>query len=168
MDSRKYFTMLLLRLPLGKTYASLSQLLGNSASKSIVQFSVAKLSTTRFNFSESIDDSKKAGQLNYRPPVPVNKDRSVKVDVATSIRYLKSDAYKQTYGDHLIWQLYRRNHKGMYAPKKTRLACIVDNRIKGNNPCPICRDENLVVHYTNLELLKQFIDKYSGEVSVDT
>jgi small subunit ribosomal protein S18b len=31
------------------------------------------------------------------------------------------------------------------------------------NPCPICRDEYLVLDYRNVELLKQFISPYNGE-----
>jgi len=32
-----------------------------------------------------------------------------------------------------------------------------------SNPCPICRDEYLVLDYRNVELLKQFISPYNGE-----
>lgn len=32
------------------------------------------------------------------------------------------------------------------------------------NPCPICRDEYLVLDYRNLDLLKQFISPHTGEV----
>lgn len=38
---------------------------------------------------------------------------------------MKHLAYKQTYGDNLVWKLYKRNHKGQIAPKKTRKTCIV-------------------------------------------
>jgi len=60
--------------------------------------------------------------------------------------------------------LFRRNHKGMYAPRKTRKTCIRQNRISTGNPCPICRDEYLVLDYRNTELLEQFISPHSGDV----
>jgi len=57
-----------------------------------------------------------------------------------------------------------RNHKGMFAPRKTRKTCIRQGKISTGNPCPICRDEYLVLDYRNTELLQQFISPYSGEV----
>ncbi len=33
-----------------------------------------------------------------------------------------------------------------------------------NNPCPICRDEYLVVDYRNLKLISQFINENNGEI----
>lgn len=57
-----------------------------------------------------------------------------------------------------------RNHKGMYAPRKTRKTCIRQGRISTGNPCPICRDEYLVLDYRNTELLEQFISPHSGDV----
>ncbi|XP_016961727.1 28S ribosomal protein S18b, mitochondrial [Drosophila biarmipes] len=92
------------------------------------------------------------------------KDRSKVIPVETSIRYLKSAAYKATYGEDFVWTQYRRNHKGMYAPRKTRKQCIRQNRISTGNPCPICRDEYLVLDYRNTELLEQFISPHSGDV----
>lgn len=38
------------------------------------------------------------------------------------------------------------------------------DEITTGNPCPICRDVYLVVDYRNVELLKQFISPYTGEV----
>ena len=34
-------------------------------------------------------------------------------------------AYQVTYGNALVWQPYRRNHKGGRPPEKTRKTCIV-------------------------------------------
>lgn len=34
-------------------------------------------------------------------------------------------AYKECYGDEPVWKQYRRNHKGLIPPEKTRKACIV-------------------------------------------
>jgi len=36
--------------------------------------------------------------------------------------------------------------------------------IATGNPCPICRDEYLILDYRNVELLKQFISPYSGKL----
>ncbi|XP_014468889.1 PREDICTED: 28S ribosomal protein S18b, mitochondrial [Dinoponera quadriceps] len=84
------------------------------------------------------------------------------VSVETSIKYMISDAYKQTYGNNPVWKLYRRNHKGALPPKKTREMCIRGNVICGN-PCPLCRDEYLVLDYKNIKLLEQFINAYNGD-----
>lgn len=86
------------------------------------------------------------------------------IPVETSIRYLKSKAYKTTYGDDPVWVKYRRNFKGPFVPKRTRESCIRKGKIDTGSPCPICRDEYLVLHYTNVDLLKQFIHPQTGEI----
>uniref|UniRef100_A0A2M3ZDF9 Small ribosomal subunit protein mS40 n=1 Tax=Anopheles braziliensis TaxID=58242 RepID=A0A2M3ZDF9_9DIPT len=92
------------------------------------------------------------------------KDRTRVIPVETSVRYLASEAYRQTYQDDPVWKHYRRNHKGAYPPKLTRKTCIRKGRISTGNPCPICRDEYLVLDHNNIELLKQFISPQTGEV----
>ncbi|EEC17569.1 conserved hypothetical protein [Ixodes scapularis] len=82
----------------------------------------------------------------------------------TSILYLESKAYKDTYGNDPVWTNYRRNFKGQFPPPRTRETCIRAGQIFTGNPCPICRDEYLVVHHTNVKLLQQFISPYTGEV----
>lgn len=95
----------------------------------------------------------------------LNFDRRIKVDYKDSINYLKSQAYQKTYGDNKVWQLYRRNHKGPIAPKNTRLSCINDEGFVATSyPCPICRDEYLVLHEDNTDLLIQFINHYTGKI----
>lgn len=91
-------------------------------------------------------------------------DRSEPVPVETSIKYLQSLAFKKTYEGHPVWFLYRRNHKGVFAPRKTRKTCIRAGKISTGNPCPICRDEYLVLHEENIELLKQFICPHTGSI----
>ncbi|XP_064457166.1 small ribosomal subunit protein mS40-like [Ornithodoros turicata] len=81
----------------------------------------------------------------------------------TSIRYLESKAYKDTYGSDPVWKNYRRNFKGQLLPRRTRARCIRNGVISTGSPCPLCRDEYLVVHHTNTKLLEQFISPYSGE-----
>ncbi|CAL1530544.1 unnamed protein product [Lymnaea stagnalis] len=85
------------------------------------------------------------------------------IDVGTSIRYMNSDAYIQGYGDKPVWFHYRRNFKGQYPPQ-TREKCIRAGEIATASPCPICRDEYLVLDATNTKLLEQFISPYSGEI----
>ncbi|KAG8181565.1 hypothetical protein JTE90_017315 [Oedothorax gibbosus] len=84
--------------------------------------------------------------------------------VETSIRYLKSKAYQTTYGDEPVWVKYRRNFKGQFVPRLTRKSCVRNGLIETGSPCPICRDEYLVLHYTNVDLLKQFIHPKTGEI----
>lgn len=91
-------------------------------------------------------------------------DRTRIIPVETSIRYLKSSAYKTTYGEEPVWKQYRRNHKGQFAPYKTRKTCVRAGKISTGNPCPICRDEYLVLDHNNVELLKQFISQHTGSV----
>lgn len=94
----------------------------------------------------------------------INKDRTQQIPVDTSIRYLKSAAYRQTYGEEPVWVPYRRNHKGAIPPRKTRKTCIRGGQISTGNPCPICRDEYLVLDEANVDLLKQFICPHTGSI----
>ncbi|XP_068621091.1 small ribosomal subunit protein mS40 [Battus philenor] len=102
------------------------------------------------------DEEKKA--------IEPSKDRTKIIPVETSIRYLQSKAYKDTYGVNPVWTLYRRNHKGGFAPRKTRKSCVRGGIISTGNPCPICRDEYLVLDHRNTELLQQFISQYTGQI----
>ncbi|GAV09597.1 hypothetical protein RvY_19103 [Ramazzottius varieornatus] len=99
-----------------------------------------------------------------RNPVDDPKDRSRVISWETSARYLKSEAYKATYGNDPVWKQYRRQHKGLWPKKLTINTCIKHNYITTANPCPGCRDEYLVFDYRNTDLLKQFISPYTGDV----
>lgn len=92
------------------------------------------------------------------------RDRSKIIPVETSIEYIESAAFKSTYGDKKVWELYRRVHKGQLPKKVTRKTCIRGNVIAVGSPCPICRDEYLVLDYRNLGLLKMFVSPHTGEV----
>lgn len=112
--------------------------------------------------SQAVNCSKQEPTLlEYRV---INKDRSQEVPLETSLRYLKSAAYKQTYGADPVWLPYRRNHRGLFAPKKTRKTCVRGGVISAGNPCPICRDEYLVLHEQNVALLQQFICPHTGSI----
>ncbi|KAF5298401.1 hypothetical protein FQR65_LT01179 [Abscondita terminalis] len=109
----------------------------------------------------------KLSRKNDEPQLEVRnitKDRTQVVPVETSIRYLQSSAFKQTYGGKPVWLLYRRNHKGSIPPQKTRRTCIRGGQVATGNPCPICRDEYLILHELNVDLLKQFICPYTGSI----
>ncbi|XP_076068736.1 mitochondrial ribosomal protein S18B [Oratosquilla oratoria] len=86
------------------------------------------------------------------------------IPVETSMKYMESDAYAETYKGQPVWVNYRRNFKGSFAPRKTRKMCIRQGKLATGNPCPICRDEYLVLDYRNIKLLQQFISPYNGEV----
>ncbi|XP_067386196.1 small ribosomal subunit protein mS40 [Emydura macquarii macquarii] len=78
-------------------------------------------------------------------------------------KYLETEEYIERYGNKPVWFGYRRNHKGPIPPQKTRKTCIRGNKIAGN-PCPICRDEKLLVDYRNVKLLEQFMSPHSGVI----
>ncbi|XP_026737897.1 28S ribosomal protein S18b, mitochondrial [Trichoplusia ni] len=108
------------------------------------------------------DQTEETGE--EQKPIDPSKDRTKIIPVETSIRYMQSKAYQQTYGENTIWALYRRNHKGGFAPRKTRKSCVRNGIISTGNPCPICRDEYLVLDHRNTKLLEQFISEYTGQV----
>lgn len=116
-----------------------------------------------------ITSTSSRNQSNTEDEIPlevkgITIDRSEPVPVETSIRYLQSVAFQKTYEGHPVWFLYRRNHKGAIPPRKTRKTCIRGGKIATGNPCPICRDEYLVLHEENIELLKQFICPHTGSI----
>lgn len=101
--------------------------------------------------------------LDGRDPT---KDRRNPHTVETSLRYMQSEAYQITYKGQPVWMSYRRNHKGQIPPRKTRRTCVKHGFIQTGNPCPICRDEYLVLHHENVELLKQFLCPHTGQVCI--
>lgn len=131
------------------------------------QQNIRTFSLSALRYCEPTNDGDKVGEepkkkrVSYDKP---NRDRSNVIPVETSIEYLKSAAYRTTYGNRLIWHGYRRVHKGGTAPKRTRESCIRFNIVTTSSPCPMCRDEYLVLDHRNLDLLKQFISPHTGEV----
>lgn len=95
-----------------------------------------------------------------------DRDRSRIISPEESIRYIKSSAFKLTYGDKLPWELYRRIHKGQFPKARTRRSCIRHNVIAVGSPCPVCRDEYLVLHHTNVDLLQMFVSPHTGKVAL--
>jgi small subunit ribosomal protein S18b len=119
------------------------------------------ITSSRYCQEQSEGEKPKEEAKNIDPAI----DRTQIIPVETSIRYINSSAYKTTYGEQPVWVPYRRNYKGLFPPKKTRKTCIRKGLISTGNPCPICRDEYLVLHEDNRDLLKQFISPHTGEVS---
>lgn len=132
----------------------------SAASKNIRTFSVSMLRYCEAEGGEAEGETKKKS-VRYDKP---NRDRSNFISVHTSVEYMKSAAYQTTYGNRFVWHGYRRVHKGGIAPKKTRESCIRFKVVTTSSPCPICRDEYLVLDHQNLDLLKQFISPHTGEV----
>lgn len=85
-------------------------------------------------------------------------------DIETSLRYMESDAYKTVYGDDPVWKNYVRNRISQRLPHYTRDFCAEEGVYIRGNPCPVCRDEYLLLDYRNTKLLKQFVNDHTGEV----
>jgi small subunit ribosomal protein S18b len=85
-------------------------------------------------------------------------------DIDTSLRYMESDAYKTVYGNEPVWKNYVRNRTKQRFPHYTRDFCAEEGLYIRGNPCPICRDEYLLLDYRNIKLLKQFVNDHTGEI----
>ncbi|EEB13635.1 mitochondrial 28S ribosomal protein S18B, putative [Pediculus humanus corporis] len=127
---------------------SITRIVGNNF------LNVFRRTITTSGFCRTEDKESETEEKKLNP-----KDRSKVISVETSIAYLKSDAY----GEDFVWKHYRRNFKG-HLPPRTRKTCIRKNVISTGSPCPICRDEYLVVDYQNIELLKHFISPDNGTI----
>lgn len=95
------------------------------------------------------------------------KDRRYPVPLSVSLKYMESEAYKKTYGDFHVWQLYRRNFgRQFFKPwPNVRVSCVGDDGfVKYGWPCPICRDEYLVIHWQNVRLISQFVSPLTSNV----
>lgn len=110
------------------------------------------------------DNNENLDTAENSEPIDPAKDRRKHIPVETSIKYLNSKAYNQAYGEMPVWFIYRRNHKGSLAPRKTRKSCVRNGVISTGNPCPICRDEYLVLDHRNTQLLEQFISVHTGQI----
>lgn len=108
------------------------------------------------------ETSEPTAEVSGQKRDPMDRSREIAFDV--SIRYLKSRSYQKAYANEEVWRSYVRNHKGVYAPKNTRKTCIRFRRLVTGNPCPICRDEYLVLDYRNVDLLQQFLSKETGKI----
>lgn len=114
------------------------------------------------------DEEGGAGEGAGGKKIDPSRDRRIPVDLEVGLQYMKSNAFKETYRDFKIWQLFRRNFKGVISPAKPRITCVEDGFITTSNPCVICRDRYLVVDYRNVDLLNQFISPHTGYVLPNT
>lgn len=126
-------------------------------------FSISSARRCEATENEEGEDNIKVHPL-YKKYAGTDRDRSQIIPYEKSVEYLNSPAFATTYGSNKVWELYRRVHKGQFPKTKTRKTCIRGQVIAVGSPCPICRDEFLVLDYRNLQLLKQFISPYTGEV----
>lgn len=95
----------------------------------------------------------------------LNFDRRIKKDYRESIKYMESDTYKRIYQGHLVWKLFRRNFRGTVPRHQSKHNCInQEGFLDSSYPCPICRDEYLVLHHENTKLIEQFIDPNTGRI----
>jgi len=79
--------------------------------------------------------------------------------------YFNTKEFEETYKGQLVWWNYVRRHKGGTQPQKTRTNCYRNGIIHHPlSPCPLCRDERLLISYKNIPLLNQFIDQPTGEI----
>jgi len=114
--------------------------------------------------SDTEDDGEVNSEEDFINKYLDPKDRSREIPPEISIKYMESVAFKTTYGNDPVWKKYRRNFPGSRLPLKTRETCIRQGKITTGSPCPVCRDEYLVIDYRNKALLKQFVDPYTGKV----
>lgn len=158
--------MSLLRALGSELFAAYRQGLTSGTSVTRRSFAVTSIRTDKEVAAEVEEELPEGGEIGGVKAVPVDdpKDRTRVIPVETSIRYLASEAYQQTYQGEPVWKNYRRNHKGLYPPKKTRKTCVRKGKLSTGNPCPVCRDEYLVLDHQNVELLKQFVSPQTGKV----
>merc|ERR1719427_2455344 len=77
------------------------------------------------------------------------------------IEYFTSFEFEDRYKGNLLWWDYFRPHKGRIQKQRTRKSCIRHGKISTASPCPLCRDENLLISYKNVPLFNHFIDPYT-------
>jgi len=87
----------------------------------------------------------------------------------TPTEYFDSSDFHERYEGRLVWKNYVRNKKGAIQKQKTRWHCMKELEngelvMNTGSPCPLCRDEHLLLTYNNIPLLKQFIDEQTGEI----
>ncbi|XP_071946878.1 small ribosomal subunit protein mS40-like [Antedon mediterranea] len=114
--------------------------------------------STTFHNEEHLEDDDE---------VTEEKVEAKPVDLETAIEYIGSEEYLEKYGNKPVFSNYRRNFKGGVPPNKTRKMCIRGKgdtyRVAGN-PCPLCRDDRLLLHHKNVKLLEQFVCPHSLEI----
>lgn len=69
---------------------------------------IFSLNTTNYSTEEPPEVQEERETVTREPSEKEKaRDRTKVIPVETSIRYLKSAAYKETYGEYLVWEQYR-------------------------------------------------------------
>lgn len=141
---------------------------------STILTSTIRLSSGSTKSSSTAEDEIDSADVESNPTVDKQSQPSLRknyqgklyapVDLSTSLDYMNSEVYLNTYQGKPVWFYYRRNYKGHFPPPRTRRNCVVAKRLVSSNPCPICRDEYLVLDYRNTELLRQFLNPITLEI----
>jgi small subunit ribosomal protein S18b len=135
------------------------------ASLSFSPFHHAAKPTTPDASADSAAPTAQSAQLAHNKTKTSLRGTPYKVtDIETSLRYMESDAYKTVYGNEPVWKNYVRNRTKQRFPHYTRDFCAEEGLYIRGNPCPVCRDEYLLLDYRNVKLLKQFVNDHTGEV----
>ncbi|OWA50253.1 putative 28S ribosomal protein S18b, mitochondrial [Hypsibius exemplaris] len=163
-------TLTTLRACSGSAISSVNQSINRRLPSTVIPWESARrfASTTSTDADgetplEETGDGAKAEHKSQGVPEYDPKDRTRLIEWTTSVKYMKSEAYRATYGNDPVWKSYRRQHKGQIPKPYTRRSCIWAGRISTGSPCPACRDEYLVFDYRHTELLKQFVSPQTGE-----
>ncbi|VDM00331.1 unnamed protein product [Schistocephalus solidus] len=107
-------------------------------------------------------------RVNFRgkPYKPATVQESLEYVKSAGLFILSLHAVEFTklYRGKPVWFYHRRNFKGHFPPKRPRKSCTHGGLLITSNPCPICRDEYLVLDYQNVYLLKHFLHPQSAEI----
>ncbi|VDN13803.1 unnamed protein product [Dibothriocephalus latus] len=107
-------------------------------------------------------------RVNFRgkPYKPATLEESLEYvkSAGLFIVFLHAVEFTKLYRGKPVWFYHRRNFKGHFPPKRPRKSCTHGDRLITSNPCPICRDEYLVLDYQNVYLLKHFLHPQSAEI----
>uniref|UniRef100_A0A915EZJ2 28S ribosomal protein S18b, mitochondrial n=1 Tax=Echinococcus canadensis TaxID=519352 RepID=A0A915EZJ2_9CEST len=120
--------------------------------KNALEFLLRSFSSMK-NFVEPTAVAYRAAMMQGIPleelPMRVNfRGKPYKpVTLEESIQYLSSPEYQELYRGKPVWFYFRRNYKGHFPPKYPRKSCTRAHKLITSNPCPICRDEYLVIDH---------------------
>ncbi|KAL7053470.1 hypothetical protein AAHC03_027095 [Spirometra sp. Aus1] len=107
-------------------------------------------------------------RVNFRgkPYKPATLEESLKYVKSTGLfsLFLHTVEFTKLYRGKPVWFYHRRNFKGHFPPKQPRKSCTRGGLLITSNPCPICRDEYLVLDCQNVDLLKHFLHPQSAEI----
>lgn len=132
---------------------------------------IRKHTNTVIRLAEQSEADESGETVNKFHVVGTSQQRKKAVDLLNSLINGKEipnlDTSKENH-NKLIWHGYKRNYKGQFAPLKPRKKCIrCGGKMLSGNPCPICQmklNSDYNIHYTDIEILNQFICPYTWEI----